>query len=115
MGLYQFDFFKFEGDFVPWVKYEDLQQKTYIAHGSNGVVFGAWINGDEYSVKQFNLSKNFASYKREIRAYKHLRDAWGTLVPAPHFVSASPTGNVRFLAMTKGDYQKEIAMKDVQE
>ena len=114
-GLYHFDEFEFERDFVPYVKYEDLKDKTYISEGRNGVVFSARINGEEYAVKQFDLSKNFTGYRQEILAYKHLRNAWGTLVPTPYFVSASITGNVRFLAMTKGNSPRGFTMEDIHE
>ena len=108
--------FEFELDFVPFVKYEYLRQKKYISESRNGVVFSAEVHGKVYAVKQFDLSKNFGGYEREILAYKHLRGAWGDLVPTPQFLSASPTGNVRFLGMTMGDVpMQKVTSDDVQE
>ena len=80
------------------------------------MVFSAEVHGKVHAVKQFDLSKNFGGYEREILAYKHLRGAWGDLVPTPQFLSASPTGNVRFLGMTMGDVpMQKVTSDDVQE
>lgn len=53
--------------------------------------------------------------KKEILAYKHLRKAWGVHVPTPAFISASPTGNVRFLGMAKGDDPKRVGWNEAHE
>lgn len=99
--------FDFEQSLAPFVTYDALRNKTFIAESRNGVVFSAEvaIDGEQgvYAVKQFDLSKNYEGYKQELEAYKHLQRAWGEVVPRPHFLSASPTGNVRFLGMTMGD------------
>ena len=107
---------EFEQDFVQFVDYGHLQNKIYIAESRNGVVFSAEVDGIKYAVKQFDLSKNFEGYKREIEAYKHLRAAWGELVPRPQFLSASLTGNVRFLGMTMGDVpMQKVSSTEVRE
>jgi hypothetical protein len=53
-------------------------------------------------VKQFDITKNLEAYENEVKANKYLKSSWGLLVPIPKFVSASPSGNVRYLGMTKG-------------
>jgi len=81
--------------------------------GRNGDVFESSYNGEEIAVKQFDLSKNFDSYKREVEAYVHLHNgatgasAWGELVPTPKFIAQSPSGMVRFLGLQKGRSPEE--------
>jgi hypothetical protein len=58
-------------------------------------------------LEQFDLSKNFNSYQREVEAYVHLKEAWGELVPTPKFIAESPSGMVRFLGLQKGRSPKE--------
>jgi len=94
--------FDFEADFVPFTPLSNLRFGKTLGSGSNGDVFEASFEGVGVAVKQFDLSKRFDSYMNEVLAYKFLRDAWDKHVPMPIFVSASKSGNVRLLGMTKG-------------
>ena len=89
----------------------DLQFSRRLGSGSNGDVLEAFWGGVPVAVKQFDLSKRSDSYKNEVMAYKFLRDAWSKHVPEPLFISASKSGNVRFIGMTKGRKlsQEEVA------
>jgi hypothetical protein len=78
---------------------------------SNGDVFETVYDGEKVTVKQFDLSKNFQCYEREVKAYKHLgKTAWGKFVPKPKFIASSQSGMVRFLGLELGtpveDYYK---------
>merc|ERR1712232_1088539 len=96
------DHFDFETDFVDFEPLSSLRIGETLGSGCNGDVFEASFQGDSVAVKQFDLSKRFDSYMNEVLAYKKLVTAWGKHVPKPLFVSASKSGNVRFLGMTKG-------------
>jgi hypothetical protein len=112
--------FAFEKDFVPFVDFSQLQIGKLLGSGRNGDVFqattttaagGAGGRGNDYkgkegqivaAVKQFDLTKNFDAYEEEVRAYRYLKKVWEKHVPTPLFISASPSGNVRYLGMTLG-------------
>jgi hypothetical protein len=87
-----------------------------LGRGRNGDVFLSDFNGEAVAVKQFDLSKNFDSYKREVEGYKFLKEAWGDLVPEPKFIGASTSGMVRFLGLQKGtgpeDEDVMVSFKD---
>jgi hypothetical protein len=92
--------YDFEDNFVLF--YDHIQIGEILGRGRNGDVFLSDFNGETVAVKQFDLSKNFDSYKREVEGYKFLKEAWGDLVPEPKFIDASRSGMVRFLGLQKG-------------
>lgn len=94
--------FDFENDFVPFVDFAQLKVGVCLGSGRNGDVFQSTLSGTPIAVKQFDITKNFRSYEREVLAYKQLESVWGKLVPKPELISASPSGNVRYLGMTLG-------------
>lgn len=59
--------------------------------GRRGTPFDVKWNGESLAAKQFvtNKEDGLAASDREIRAYEHLNQAWGKLVPTPRFVSAA--------------------------
>lgn len=97
-----FDLFDFEQDFVKQVDFRTLTIGKVLGRGRNGDVFESEYNGETVAVKQFDLSKNFDSYQKEVEAYVYLKDAWGELVPTPKFIAESPSGMVRFIGLQKG-------------
>jgi len=114
------DFVDFEEDFVDFYKPDAFKIGAILGTGRNGDVFESQfvtMGGctEVVAVKQFDLSKNFDSYQKEVEAYKFLRNAWGELVPKPKFISASRSGMVRFLGLQKGtvpdgDYDQEFPL-----
>jgi hypothetical protein len=96
------DHFDFEGSFVPFIDFSDIEVGDLLGTGRNGDVFETTCNGESVAVKQFDITKNSEAYENEVKAYKYLKSSWGVLVPIPKFVSTSPSGNVRYLGMTKG-------------
>jgi hypothetical protein len=105
--------FKFENDFVPFIEFATLTVGDPLGSGRNGDVFEATLpSGESVAVKQFDMTKNFKSYEREVCAYKRLKNVWGELVPTPKLISASPSGNVRYLGMTLGDTPEGGAGED---
>jgi len=110
---FSFSRFDFEEGFVDPVDFQTLEIGQLLGVGRNGDVFESSYNGEKVAVKQFDLSKNFDSYKREVAAYMHLSkgptgvSAWGRLVPTPKFIAQSPSGVVRFLGLQKGRSPEE--------
>jgi hypothetical protein len=94
--------YDFEDDFVNFYDPDDFKIGQVLGRGRNGDVFLGDFGGESVAVKQFDLSKNFDSYQREVEGYKFLKDAWGELVPEPKFIGASRSGMVRFLGLQKG-------------
>jgi hypothetical protein len=94
--------YDFEENFVPFYDPPNFQIGEVLGRGRNGDVFLSDFNGETVAVKQFDLSKNFDSYKREVEGYKFLKEVWGDLVPEPKFIGASRSGMVRFLGLQKG-------------
>jgi hypothetical protein len=94
--------YNFEEGFVEFYDPPDFEIGTVLGRGRNGDVFSSKFQGEDVAVKQFDLSKNFDSYQREVEGYKFLRKAWGALVPVPKFIGASRSGMVRFLGLQKG-------------
>jgi hypothetical protein len=99
--------FDFEDHFLPFIDFSGMRVGTLLGSGRNGDVFESTYEDKTVAVKQFDITKNFDSYKREVEGYKYLKSAWGDLVPTPIFISSSPSGNVRYLAMTKGQLPNE--------
>ena len=110
---FSFSLFDFEEGFVNPVDFQTLEIGQLLGVGRNGDVFESFFEGAKVAVKQFDLSKNFDSYKREVEAYMHLKNgpngvsAWGKLVPTPKFIAQSPSGMVRFLGLEKGRSPEE--------
>lgn len=105
--------FDFEMDFIRFVPREHFRVEKLLGRGSNGDAFEVSLGNDRFAVKQFDLNKNFKSYEREVLAYKRARDKWGEYVPKPEFISASTSGNVRFLGMTLGVEPSKYTITDV--
>jgi hypothetical protein len=97
-----FERYDFEEEFVDFYDPDDFEIGKVLGHGRNGDVFSSDYHGEAVAVKQFDLSKNFDSYRREVEGYKFLRKAWGELVPTPKFIGASRSGMVRFLGLQQG-------------
>jgi hypothetical protein len=57
--------FDFEEGFVDFYDPPDFKIGDVLGRGRNGDVFSGDFNGEAVAVKQFDLSKNFASYRRE--------------------------------------------------
>jgi hypothetical protein len=91
-----------EEGFVDFYDPTDFEIGGVLGCGRNGDVFSSDFRGEAVAVKQFDLSKNFDSYRREVEGYKFLKKAWGKLVPVPKFIGASRSGMVRFLGLQKG-------------
>ncbi|KAL3917684.1 MAG: hypothetical protein SGILL_004597 [Bacillariaceae sp.] len=113
-----YELFDCDEGFVEFIDWSLLRVGARLGSGRNGDVFQALHKGEQIAIKQFDLNKNWASYEREVLAYKYLKKVWGKLVPTPKLISASPSGNVRYLGMTLGapptgddDEHKEFCKK----
>jgi len=96
--------YDFEDNFVEF--YDNFKIGEVLGRGRNGDVFLSSFKGEPVAVKQFDLSKNFNGYQKEVEGYKFLKETWGELVPVPKFVGASRSGMVRFLGLQKGTMPK---------
>jgi hypothetical protein len=84
--------YDFEEGFVDFCDPTAFEIGHVLGRGRNGDVFSNDFQGEVVAVKQFDLSKNFDSYQREVEGYKFLQKAWGTFVPVPKFIGASRSG-----------------------
>ena len=72
------------------VDFEDIDIRDPIGYGKRGTSFSAlWRKEVQVAVKVFDATKPGGqdAFEKEIKAYLHLEDVWGELVPQPHFVS----------------------------
>jgi hypothetical protein len=60
----------------------------------NNAVFLARYKGHDVAVKVFDVYKDYKYFESEVRAYEHLKDAWGKLVPEPYFICDSREATV---------------------
>jgi hypothetical protein len=72
---------------VPTASLSDFQVGRPIGYGRRGTVFRATWNGETVALKLFDTHKNHGRqvFWREMKAYQHLKAAWGRLVPTPKF------------------------------
>lgn len=90
-------------DDLPEVPLSELRVLRELGRGRNGTAMLARWGDRDVAVKQFDLSKGGGEHlESELAAYRRLRDLWGTLVPEPLILSASPSGNVRLFGMQLG-------------
>jgi hypothetical protein len=81
----------------------DVEIIGSLGYGKNGVVFLAVWNGKKIALKQFDVGKDGnESFDNEVEAYTKLKDAWGSLVATPLFVSESWGGWIKFLGLQLG-------------
>lgn len=74
-----------------------------LGYGRNGVVFLANWHGQKVALKQFDVGKDgYEYFDKEVQAYEVLREAWGSLVPTPLFVSESWAGWIKFIGLQLG-------------
>jgi len=71
---------------IPLVNCEEVEFVRELGRGNHQVRLARW-RGREIAVKCFDMLKNYDWFEREVRAYDHLRDVWGELVPEPYFIS----------------------------
>jgi hypothetical protein len=71
---------------IPLVNCEEVEFVRELGRGNNQVRLARW-RGREIAVKCFDMFKNYDWFEREVRAYEHLRDVWGEMVPEPYFIS----------------------------
>jgi hypothetical protein len=60
-----------------------------LGHGRRGTTFSATWKGEIVAVKVFDThkKKGMEAFLREIKAYEHLKEAWGNLISTPKFTA----------------------------
>jgi predicted Ser/Thr protein kinase len=90
-------------DVVDFVPLDDIVVVGVCGDGRNGTCYKVKWNGMECAMKQFDIVKDGdVGFEKEIRAYKLLRKAWGTLVPRPMFLSETFSGTIMLLGLQLG-------------
>ena len=82
---------------------DDVEILESLGYGHNGVVYLAKWGGRKVALKQFDVGKDgYECFDKELAAYLALKDAWGTLVTTPLFVSESWSGWIKFIGLQLG-------------
>ncbi|KAG7353400.1 hypothetical protein IV203_002755 [Nitzschia inconspicua] len=85
------------------VSIDDVEILESLGYGHNGVVYLAKWGGRKVALKQFDVGKDgYEYFDKELAAYVALKDAWGTLVTTPLFVSESWSGWIKFIGLQLG-------------
>ena len=79
---------------------EEIEFLGELGRGNNHVRLARW-RGQEIAVKSFDMFKDYTWFEREVRAYEHVKDVWGELVPKPYFIS-NMYGSIALLGMQLG-------------
>jgi hypothetical protein len=85
---------------IPEIDYKEIQLLGLLRNGNHQVYLASW-RGQEIAVKLFDMYKDYKWFEREVKAYEHLREVWGILVPIPYFLS-DMYGVVALLGMQLG-------------
>jgi hypothetical protein len=93
-------FTKSPSSIIPLVYCEEIELLRELGRGNNHVRLARW-RGQEVAVKSFDIFKDYRWFEREVRAYEHLKDVWGELVPKPYFIS-NMYGTIALLGMQLG-------------
>jgi len=74
---------------IPTACLRDFNVGSPIGYGRRGTTFSATWQGETVAVKLFDTHKNDGreAFMREIKAYEHLAEDWGRLVPTPKFTA----------------------------
>lgn len=85
------------------VSIDDVEILGTLGYGHNGVVYLAKWGERKVALKQFDIGKDgYEHFDKEIAAYLALKDAWGSLVAMPLFVSETWSGWVKFIGLQLG-------------
>jgi len=74
---------------IDMVDFEEIDIRDPIGYGKRGTSFSAQWKDELLAVKVFDATKPGGqdAFEKEIKAYLHLEDAWGQLIPEPRLVS----------------------------
>jgi hypothetical protein len=94
---------------VPTATLFDFKVGPPLGHGRHGTTFSTTWKGEIVAVKVFDTLKNkgMEAFLREIKAYEHLKEAWGNLVPTPKFTAEA--FGVIFLGMQMAERPSQTA------
>jgi hypothetical protein len=93
-------FTKSPSSVIPLVYCEEIELLDQLGRGNHQVRLARW-RGQEIAVKCFDMFKDYKWFESEVRAYEHLKDEWGELVPKPYFIS-DLYGSIALLGMQLG-------------